>query len=209
MKKNQIKTGVVYGYQRSTYNSVTPVVVLDTERLYATTAEARYSSSSQAKRFRPAAPYENKPKSGGGFNSAIGYLAVKSLNSTSEVDIADLLSVTLEEAAEEKCGGTSRLSELGIMVILVQPRHLLGEYEDAAAKEKAEREERYARYAREDEERAALRDRGEKISESLKELGFEHRYEVAGSTIELSLEQAQAIIDAIRELSDPVVWQNA
>ncbi|MEO3869368.1 hypothetical protein ABGB18_11100 [Nonomuraea sp. B12E4] len=145
MKAKDIKPGVVYGYRRGKYGSVTPVVFLapiDKDHLYATTSHHR----------KPDTPAYVKARSGskpgrGSFYSSptVGYPVVLGGTTTKPGSLPSVTLADFEAATSNYLGdGIS----YGVITTL---GHVAGLYEDVKADEAAERDA--ARAQRDAEER--------------------------------------------------------
>lgn len=138
MQKSDLKTGVVYAFQRGKYDTMAPVVLLSTD-LFATTGSRFRDPEPGSPRY--VATKATKPENG--YNRTVGYLAV----STSRVNYhaapakpisqKALLALTVEEALAATVHGGD--GPQGYTVTLVNNRHLIGLY-DVLAEKKAEAE---------------------------------------------------------------------
>ena len=217
MKKQDIKPGVVYAYQRSReYGTPEPVVFLvapSEGKLYATTSDYR-------KPGRPAfieAHSGAKPHKGTGFSGTdYGYPVAKlrSGNMEPAAQVADLLKPTLADF--EKCAtayapaGFDGL-EFSLATTLT---HITGEYETELAAHKARCEAERAASQRERAERDAARDRAAAILGRLDELGGIDAEAVSEPRrpygyVRISVDDAEKLVELLTPLRDARVTGTA
>jgi hypothetical protein len=191
MRKQDIKTGVVYAYQRGRgdYDSPEPIVFLAAPadgKLYT----ERDSFSQKGISFHRARPGGKPVARRSYMGGSTGYPAVLLDHGT---DPADLLRVTLAdfEAATTAYPGNIKF------VVFVTLAHITGPYDEQVAEYEGRRAARDDASARQEQARRASRDRAKGITAALKAAGIEAEADNAYGTVTsivIPLDEAEKLI---------------
>jgi hypothetical protein len=133
MKKTELKTGVRYAYQTGEHRSVEEVVILDLDRMWR--AERRgCGRHDDAPMYAPANPTLHKVPS-----REVGYLAVtKVAPAHRPVSTKALLKITVKDVEALTFAHQAK----GYEVHLVNPRYVLGEYDEVVQQQQEQQERR-------------------------------------------------------------------
>lgn len=137
MRKQDVKTGVVYAYKRSKYDKPRKVVVVDTAHLYWMTPRQTYGGPKTGPTFSVA-------RTGVGFSDTTGYLgifgddghATWGAGERQQADSRILASVTRERllamrfGVEGKSSDTLIVGDIRCKVAVINPRFIAGEWDD-------------------------------------------------------------------------------
>lgn len=177
MRAKDMQPGVVYAYQEGANGRTTPVVVLDTEKLYRETMErARYGHALEGGPAWEVAEGETKAHVSQGFHDrTVGYLAVKpSAYGERPAAPEDLLADDLPTLVPGVVVDEQDLSERGMTSFLANPRWLIGTWDEhIAAQERATKAHAEWRAAQ-DRNRAAAHAEAQAASAHLTALGIAH-----------------------------------
>ena len=197
MKKNEIKPGVIYAYQRSReYGSPEPVVFLDVPAegvLHSTASD--YKKADQPAFIK--AYSGAKPQASRGFSGiSHGYAAVFFARTYEPgADPADLLKPTLADF--EKCtSGYAPAGFDGLKFDLVTSlTYITGEYDEKLAEDKAQRETDRDARRRDQAERDAADARAASIGSALARLDVEASLDRSASGyLKITLDDAEKLL---------------
>jgi len=199
MKKNEIKPGVIYAYQRSReYGSPEPVVFLDipSEGVLHRTA-SDYKKADEPAFLKAAAGSKPQASRGSYSRSSVGYAAVFLSNSFSQADAdpADLLKPTVADF--EKC--TSGYAPAGFdglkFALVTSLTYITGEYDEKLAEDKAQREADRDARRRDQAERDAADARAASIGSALARLDVEASLDRSASGyLKITLDDAEKLL---------------
>jgi hypothetical protein len=195
MRKNEIKPGIVYAYQRSRdHGSPEPIVFLT-----APASGQLYTTASMYK--KPGEPayvrvYEgSKPRSASTWTGPqTGYAAVR-LSWNSRVDPQDLLKVTLAEFEKTTSSHATGI-EGTYFTVATNLTGIVGLYDEATASYEAKRAAEHEQMKRESAERDSLRTRANRICDELAARGVSGYFNgfQPGNGITLSLSDAETLL---------------
>lgn len=220
MKKNQLKTGVVYAYREGKYGVIEPIVLIDTDKLYSSNIPTYGSGNPTSPLFGLAWQYaQGKTPTVG---SGIGYLAVWGnmrqfgKPEMTRDEIRAMLTVTKDEALARIIGEGSRIRPRADLKI-VSPRWIIGEWDDVmqdvedetarqallAAEAKAASDKRVAETQERIDRLRELKLPG-KIEDAVERKSYSKLSGYDGNTgkVELSLGQLDALLGLIRAERD-------
>jgi hypothetical protein len=199
MRKQDIKPGVVYAYQRGTYDDPRPVVFLSLD-LY---SDRRRGA--EGPRFRKACDGD-KPHSGTFGSGSTGYLIAEMRggwrNDAERAEAAERMkSLTLADALTSREAGPDDLTDFDVLPRLTA---IVGPWDEVIAAKRARDEKARQVAQREQAERLARDDRAVDVLRTLKAAGVRAQYEGGHAEFRLSLDDAEKLASLLAaEDGDP------